>query len=64
MARPAGVGTVRAAVKRAAKVEELAREKGCTSGQLALAWVLARGDDVVPIPGTKWRKYLERTSPP
>jgi aryl-alcohol dehydrogenase-like predicted oxidoreductase len=42
-----------------AKVEDLAREKGCTSGQLALAWVLAQGDDVVPIPGTKRRKYLE-----
>jgi aryl-alcohol dehydrogenase-like predicted oxidoreductase len=41
------------------KLEELAREKECTSGQLALAWVLARGDDVVPIPGTKRRKYLE-----
>ena len=43
----------------AAKVEELAGEKGCTSGQLALAWVLAQGDDVVPIPGTKRRTYLE-----
>ena len=42
-----------------AKVEGLAAEKGCTSGQLALAWVLAQGDDVVPIPGTKRRKYLE-----
>jgi aryl-alcohol dehydrogenase-like predicted oxidoreductase len=42
-----------------AKVEELAREKGCTAGQLALAWVLAQGPDVVPIPGTKRRKYLE-----
>jgi len=42
-----------------AKVEELAGEKGCTPGQLALAWVLAQGDDVVPIPGTKRRKYLE-----
>jgi aryl-alcohol dehydrogenase-like predicted oxidoreductase len=42
-----------------AKVEELAREKGCTPGQLALAWVLAQGDDVVPIPGTKRRAYLE-----
>ena len=42
-----------------AKVEELAREKGCTPGQLALAWVLAQGEDVVPIPGTKRRKYLE-----
>ena len=37
----------------------LAAERGCTSGQLALAWVLAQGDDVVPIPGTKRRAYLE-----
>ena len=43
----------------AAKVEELAGEKGCTPGQFALAWVLAQGDDVVPIPGTKRRTYLE-----
>jgi aryl-alcohol dehydrogenase-like predicted oxidoreductase len=42
-----------------AKVEELAAEKGCTPSQLALAWVLARGDDIVPIPGTKRVKYLE-----
>jgi aryl-alcohol dehydrogenase-like predicted oxidoreductase len=42
-----------------AKVEELAAEKGCTPGQLALAWVLAQGEDIVPIPGTKRRKYLE-----
>ncbi len=35
------------------------REKGCTPAQLALAWVLAQGDDIVPIPGTKRRKYLE-----
>ena len=35
------------------KVEALAAKKGCTTGQLALAWVLARGDDVIPIPGTK-----------
>jgi aryl-alcohol dehydrogenase-like predicted oxidoreductase len=42
-----------------AKVERLAAEKGCTPGQLALAWVMARGDDVVPIPGTKRRTYLE-----
>jgi aryl-alcohol dehydrogenase-like predicted oxidoreductase len=46
-------------LKLAAKVEELAAEKGCTPGQLALAWVLAQGDDVVPIPGTKRRTYLE-----
>jgi aryl-alcohol dehydrogenase-like predicted oxidoreductase len=43
----------------AAKVEELASDKGCTPGQLALAWVMAQGDDVVPIPGTKRRAYLE-----
>src|SRR5439155_20648852 len=42
-------------VKRA---EELAREKRCTPAQLALAWVLAQGDDIVPIPGTKRREYL------
>jgi aryl-alcohol dehydrogenase-like predicted oxidoreductase len=41
------------------KVEEIAREKGCTPSQLALAWVLAQGEDVIPIPGTKRRKYLE-----
>ncbi len=40
-------------------VEQLAITKGCTPGQLALAWVLARGDDIVPIPGTKRRIYLE-----
>jgi aryl-alcohol dehydrogenase-like predicted oxidoreductase len=45
-----------------AKVEELASEKGCTAGQLALAWVLAQGDDVVPIPGTKRRSYLEENA--
>ena len=41
------------------RVEQLAAEKGVTPGQLALAWVLHRGDDVVPIPGTKRRRYLE-----
>ncbi len=41
------------------KIEEIAAEKGCTPAQLALAWVLAQGEDVVPIPGTKRRKYLE-----
>jgi aryl-alcohol dehydrogenase-like predicted oxidoreductase len=41
------------------RVQEIAREKGCTPAQLALAWVLARGEDVVPIPGTKRRRYLE-----
>jgi aryl-alcohol dehydrogenase-like predicted oxidoreductase len=43
-----------------ARVEEIAAEKGVTSSQLALAWVLAQGDDVVPIPGTKRRTYLEQ----
>jgi aryl-alcohol dehydrogenase-like predicted oxidoreductase len=41
------------------KVKELAREHSCTPGQLALAWVLHQGEDVVPIPGTKHRSYLE-----
>src|SRR6266566_570802 len=40
-------------------VEAIAKEKGCTPAQLALAWVLAQGEDIVPIPGTKRRKYLE-----
>jgi aryl-alcohol dehydrogenase-like predicted oxidoreductase len=42
------------------EVERLAAEKGVTAGQLALAWVLHRGDDIVPIPGTKRRAYLEQ----
>jgi aryl-alcohol dehydrogenase-like predicted oxidoreductase len=41
------------------KVGELAKGHSCTPGQLALAWVLAQGEDVVPIPGTKRRRYLE-----
>ena len=41
------------------RIEEIAREKNCTPAQLALAWVLAQGDDIVPIPGTKRRAYLE-----
>jgi aryl-alcohol dehydrogenase-like predicted oxidoreductase len=43
----------------AKRVEEIARAKGCTQSQLALAWVLAQGEDIVPIPGTKHKKYLE-----
>lgn len=43
----------------ATTVQELARSKGATPGQVALAWLLGRGDDVVPIPGTKRRAYLE-----
>ena len=41
------------------QVQELAAEKGVTAGQLALAWVLAQGDHLIPIPGTKQRKYLQ-----
>ena len=41
------------------RLEELAAQKHCTPSQLALAWVLAQGKDIVPIPGTKQRKYLE-----
>jgi aryl-alcohol dehydrogenase-like predicted oxidoreductase len=44
------------------KVRELAEAKGCTPAQLALAWVLSRGNDVVPIPGTKRREYLEQNA--
>ena len=44
------------------KVEEIAREKRCQPSQLALAWVLAQGEDIVPIPGTKRRKYLEENA--
>ena len=42
-----------------ARIAEIAREKGCTASQLALAWVLAQGPDVVPIPGTKRRAFLD-----
>jgi aryl-alcohol dehydrogenase-like predicted oxidoreductase len=42
-----------------ARLKEIAEQKGITPSQLALAWVLAQGDDIVPIPGTKRRKYLE-----
>jgi aryl-alcohol dehydrogenase-like predicted oxidoreductase len=42
------------------EVEAMAREKGCTTAQLALAWVLAQGEDVVPIPGTKHVRYLDQ----
>ena len=42
-----------------ARIQELAARKGCTPGQLALAWVLAQGEDVVPIPGTRRSQYLD-----
>jgi aryl-alcohol dehydrogenase-like predicted oxidoreductase len=44
------------------RVNELASEKGITPGQLALAWFLGRGDDIVPIPGTKRRERLEENA--
>jgi len=46
----------------AAKVGEIAADKGITPAQLAIAWVLAQGDDLVPIPGTKRRSYLEENA--
>jgi aryl-alcohol dehydrogenase-like predicted oxidoreductase len=46
-------------IRLVSEVEALAAEKGCTTAQLALAWVLAQGDDVVPIPGTKHVRYLD-----
>jgi len=44
------------------RIEELAAEKGCTPSQLALAWLLAQGDNMVPIPGTKRQQYLEENA--
>jgi aryl-alcohol dehydrogenase-like predicted oxidoreductase len=49
-------------LKLAAKLAEIAQEKEITPAQLALAWVLAQGEDVVPIPGTKRRQYLEENA--
>lgn len=49
-------------LKLAAKVQQIASEAGITAAQLALAWVLAQGDDLVPIPGTKRRTYLEQNA--
>jgi aryl-alcohol dehydrogenase-like predicted oxidoreductase len=44
------------------RIEDIAQKKQCKPSQLALAWVLAQGEDVVPIPGTKRRKYLEENA--
>ncbi len=52
-------GNMKRNVALVAAVEDLAGRRGATPGQVALAWVLAQGDDVVPIPGTKRRRYLE-----
>lgn len=49
-------------IKLVEKLEEIAREKDVTASQLALAWVLAQGQDIVPIPGTKRVKYLEQNA--
>jgi aryl-alcohol dehydrogenase-like predicted oxidoreductase len=46
-------------VKLVDRVTQVAADKGCTAGQLALAWLVAQGSDVVPIPGTKRRRYLD-----
>jgi aryl-alcohol dehydrogenase-like predicted oxidoreductase len=53
---------LRANLELAAKVRQIAEEKNITPAQLALAWVLAQGDDLVPIPGTKRRTYLEENA--
>ena len=63
---PLGRGFLTGAIKKADDLAEddrrrkIAKETSCTPAQLALAWVLAQGDDIVPIPGTKRRKYLEQ----
>ena len=44
------------------RVEQIAKEKACTPSQLSLAWLLAQGEDIIPIPGTKRRKYLEENA--
>jgi aryl-alcohol dehydrogenase-like predicted oxidoreductase len=49
-------------LKLVERVKGIAKRKGVTAGQLALAWVMAKGEDVVPIPGTKHRKYLEENA--
>jgi aryl-alcohol dehydrogenase-like predicted oxidoreductase len=49
-------------LRLASKIAEIAQEKGITAAQLALAWVLAQGEDLVPIPGTKRRRYLEENA--
>jgi aryl-alcohol dehydrogenase-like predicted oxidoreductase len=46
-------------VDLASRIHDIANAKGCTPGQLALAWVLAQGEDIIPIPGTKRRIFLE-----
>jgi aryl-alcohol dehydrogenase-like predicted oxidoreductase len=49
-------------MRAASTVREIAQRKGATPGQVALAWLLHKGDDIVPIPGTKRRRYLEENT--
>ncbi len=49
-------------IKLVERIKEIAEEKGVAASQLALAWVLAQGEDLVPIPGTKRRKYIEQNA--
>ena len=46
-------------LKLADEIKAIAKKKGCTPGQLVLAWLMAQGEDIIPIPGTKKIKYLE-----
>jgi len=55
-------GNLERNLPRLERFEEIARAKGCTPPQLALAWVLGKGSDIVPIPGTKRRRYLEENA--
>jgi aryl-alcohol dehydrogenase-like predicted oxidoreductase len=55
-------GNLAANVTLVDRLADIAREKGCTPAQLALAWVLSRGDEIVPIPGTKRQQYLEENA--
>ena len=58
-ARASRARTSRRTSSSCERIEAIAAQKGCTPAQLALAWVLAQGDDIVPIPGTKRSEYLE-----
>ena len=44
------------------QLEKIAKEKNCTTAQLAIAWLLSKSDNIIPIPGTKRRKYLEENA--
>ena len=55
-------GNLRKNLELAQRLEEMAKEKSCTPAQLALAWVLAQGEHIIPIPGTKRIQYLEQNA--